>query len=869
MQGVVNATGAREEALAAQNLAFSLRQELNDRLDALKKQLEGREIDGRAFGRASSALFDDVFRTLAKHFLGNWSDKVALIAIGGDGRRQRAPKSDFDFMLLGQPAFIDQLKPDNDCPEAEAEAYTLFSRALTDVWPISSYIAPFTIEQSLERMGKDFELYNQNTASSVLDARFVWGNPGFLQNLKLARTEYFQANALSFVNVTIAKLQEGSIQTIPKPNIKSNLRYPQAFRWCLRASGISWTQLLSRDEMRQLKKAEDFLLNLRPHLHYCHPEHATKADFIEPEYLPRLAQCMGYSGTVQQSVEAFLKDYYKHTRNARCLVTRALESVAEKLLPQTERPVWSSLPEESLFERSGDKIRFADEKAPENGAAILQMFQTAQQESLTLHHSARRAISDNLSLLDGLEESPLLFMEILQRPDAAKTLTAMRKLGVLQKVLPVFAEIDGMKPYDCYNALPVDTHLIAALANLEAFASAQEGGDLWQEAPLSCRLIQNMDESRRKILNFAALLHDSCKGRKGGEHGRLAADFAREICPSFGFTQEETELVAWLTENHLLLARTAQRRLLSDPGTYRNLRQEGIVGDNAQVKLDMLTVLTAADTRAIGPHKWTKLLKNRVERLYWHMSEGSCAPVASALPPDYQPGSISVQVTEDSESDTAKIVLAAPDFKELLKGVAQTVHGLECDIVRFLTETVKVEERDTAVLTLDVQWVKSDGTRLMPFESRQKSLQDNLAKYLEYQGQNAGNIPDHQQDFDRVRPQIDAYSHRPLVKLFNNASESHTVVEMIAPNFPGLLEVFTEAIHNAGGYIVNGLSANYGQGKTGKATDVFYIVSVETEQKFTDKACRKLTEHIQQTLEQRLGQSFASNVVGFPKLATA
>ena len=97
-------------------------------------------------------------------------------------------------------------------------------------------------------------------------------------------------------------------------------------------------------------------------------------------------------------------------------------------------------------------------------------------------------------------------------------------------------------------------------------------------------------------------LHDIAKGRIE-DHSIAGARVARRLCPRLGFSAADTETVAWLIENHLVMSSVAQSRDLSDRKTIENF---AAVVQSAE-RLKLLTILTTADIRARRPR--------RVERL--------------------------------------------------------------------------------------------------------------------------------------------------------------------------------------------------------------------------------------------------------------
>ena len=82
-----------------------------------------------------------------------------------------------------------------------------------------------------------------------------------------------------------------------------------------------------------------------------------------------------------------------------------------------------------------------------------------------------------------------------------------------------------------------------------------------------------------------------------------ARAIARHMGPRFGFSAADTETMVWLVERHLVMSTIAQSRDLSDRKTIENF--SSIVQSLERMKL--LTILTTADIRAVGP--------GRVERM--------------------------------------------------------------------------------------------------------------------------------------------------------------------------------------------------------------------------------------------------------------
>src|SRR3546814_20250071 len=98
---------------------------------------------------------------------------------------------------------------------------------------------------------------------------------------------------------------------------------------------------------------------------------------------------------------------------------------------------------------------------------------------------------------------------------------------------------------------------------------------------------------------MAVFLHDIAKGREE-DHSDAGERIARHLCPRLGLGKGETETVAWLVKNHLVMSDVAQRRDISDPRTVKDFAD--LV--QSPERLKMLFVLTVVDIKAVGPGVW-------------------------------------------------------------------------------------------------------------------------------------------------------------------------------------------------------------------------------------------------------------------------
>jgi [protein-PII] uridylyltransferase len=80
-----------------------------------------------------------------------------------------------------------------------------------------------------------------------------------------------------------------------------------------------------------------------------------------------------------------------------------------------------------------------------------------------------------------------------------------------------------------------------------------------------------------------------------------------------GMSPVDTETVAWLIDIHLVMSSIAQSRDLSDRKTIENFCN--VVQSLERMKL--LTILTTADIRAVGPGVWNSWKAQLLRALYY------------------------------------------------------------------------------------------------------------------------------------------------------------------------------------------------------------------------------------------------------------
>jgi len=231
----------------------------------------------------------------------------------------------------------------------------------------------------------------------------------------------------------------------------------------------------------------------------------------------------------------------------------------------------------------------------------------------------------------------------------------LEETGALARILPEWDRIRLLPHASVIHRFTVDRHSVETCI----------------EAASLIRSVRRPD-----VLLVTALLHDIGKGELT-EHSVAGAPIARAIAERMGFDQRCTDLVATLVRWHLLLASTATTRDPEDPATVDVLLERV---DDPEA-LSLLTALTEADARATSPKAWTSwrsgLILGLAARAQYRLEQGvSAVGVADItyeqieIPREARKRGLSFQV--DPLQDGSRVTVVAHDRVGLLADMAAT-----------------------------------------------------------------------------------------------------------------------------------------------------------------------------------------------------
>lgn len=525
-----------------------------------------------------SRLVDQWIVSVARNLAASPSP-VLILAVGGYGRGELFPHSDIDVLVS---------MPDAGGPDPEDLARALFLPLWDAGFELGHGIRTQAETASLAR--RDFEV-----ACALLDARLVFGPVSafraFMATMTASVLVPERSRLVEWLGQRLESRQRASDVHFIAPHLKEGrgcLRDAQTIAWLDRVFALTDSgheSFLTADEKRALHRHRSFLSSVRVCLHQLGTR---KNDVLHLDVQPDLAARMGFGEQSSvRGVERFLSRLHRAMADIQLLSRLTLAR--------------ARLGKAGVHgERFSDGLDFSALSA--DPGFVLELFRHSVQTGSPLGWEARRTIQAGISLYPQgwRRDHADKFETVLRAHGAAQALEQMFETGFLSAFVPEFGRVAYVVQYDAYHLRPVAAHLLETVRQVDHVLPDDEflGEYL---APVRFE----------PGLRWAALLHDIGKGEE--DHSLRGAVLGREIMTRLGRDPKTVDTAEFLIRHHLLLVHTATRRDLGEEGVIVGLAQT--VGSVA--RLDLLTLLTVADSRATGPKAWTPWICNLLRELYF------------------------------------------------------------------------------------------------------------------------------------------------------------------------------------------------------------------------------------------------------------
>ncbi len=797
-----------------------------------------------------TALIDTLIAALFGLYHRDSEAPVALVAVGGYGRKELFPYSDIDLLFL------------HDGRNGRTAEH-IAKNILYVLWDLGLAVgqAHRTIDEAIALAKDDITI-----RTSLLDARLVAGDAKILERFQSRfRQEIISKTIPQFIEAKLAERDErhhhfGDSRYVLEPNVKEGkggLRDLHTLAWLARYStpihdlkDLIKKNILTREEYAAFENAQQFLSKVRAHLHILAERGEERLTFDRQH---AVAVAMGYAhANPNRAVERFMRRYFAAVRVAGN-VTRVFCALFEAMHRPEPRKLltWPWTP--GKFKREGKRLTIKSAQSfSRQPILMLELFHLSRIQNLDIHPEALQGIARNLFRIDHkLRNDPRageIFLDLLLTENGAETsLRKMSEAGVLGRFIPEFGRVVGQTQFNMYHVYTVDEHTLVAIGILHAI----ENGEFKKTLPLASLLFHRI--RMRRVLYLSLFCHDIAKGR-GGDHSTLGEKIVTKLARRFGFSEEEADTAAWLVRQHLLFSNTAFKRDIDDPKTIEDFVAEV----KSPERLKLLLLLTVADMRAVSATVWNAWKAALLEELY-HAAEQMMAQgevvrerqqtkelrhgLIAALPgweesaidayieqapagfltglPAARHAAIARMLKEsapllldtahDYERAMTEITVATPDRPGLFSKLAGAMSLSGVNIIGAKIFTLKngmaidvFQVQDTAGDVFD----RTDRLARMSAAIEQ-ALSDelNLPKALSGQRKHYG------------RTSRDAHAAAGQVFIDNNASNIHTVIEITGHDRPGFLYQVTHAIAVLGLSIASAHISTYGT----QIADVFYV----------------------------------------------
>jgi [protein-PII] uridylyltransferase len=600
---------------------------------------------------------------------------VALIALGGLGRRECAPNGDLDLILLhGAPL-------DGGSDPTGTEDVGAIGPVAEKIWyPI--WDCGLTLDHSVRTHADVLRVAAEDAkaALGLLDSRHIAGDPALTAQLRESALIQWRRQARTYLPVlreltTQRWRAQGELAFLLDGDIKEargGLRDVRVLR------GVAYAQVA--DAWRPpVRAAYTRLLDVRDCLHIVS---GRRRDRLFVQDLDEVAALLGIPGA-----EALRRRVADDARAIAYAVDDSLRAAERWLAAQRQGG-----------RRSGPVVRapIAPDVVAQDGEVVLARAAVSPDVDPTLSlrvaaAAARHGLRISPGTLEWLarrcpplprpwpDSARVAFAQLLgSGPALVSTWEACDRFGLITAWLPEWARIRSAPQHNPVHRYTLDRHLIETVAAAARYAR---------------------DVARPDLLFLGALVHDIGKGLHG-DHAVVGVDIATGIADAIGLSPVDVEAIGRLVRWHLLLPEVATRRDLGDPQTVRH------VADTVEdlETLELLHALSRADAVATGPAAWSawkeRLVADLVVRVRAALVTGSVAPPPAA---EVRHSPLAAGPLPAIEITPDRVVVAAADRLGLLASVAGclTLHRL--DVVSADTATIVNDAGPVAVVACRVQ----------------------------------------------------------------------------------------------------------------------------------------------------------------------
>src|SRR6202035_4179939 len=394
---------------------------------------------------------------------------LALLALGGFGRRLLVPYSDLDILFL----FGNE--------KAEAEFRPLISEFSRVLWDIGFRVS--SAGRTLDEC-KRIEEDNAEFHLALLDRRFLAGDAGLFDKLDSKGLPGSEKQARPFLIAQLQKLTRDRLARYGntifhlEPNVKESpggLRDYQATVWMQQISGEkkdTRPTITAEDDL--VRRAVDFMSEIRCFLHYSNGRNDNTLTYeLQAEAAARSLGIPGrFSGAIsgiaarnqivavtgkgsaEHEAAEWMRMYFRHARTLNRRLLRHMEqktqlttlSLRERIFNAARVPKLETSTVRPFIERDG-LLEIVAPGALSDRAITFSLFSAAASTGVPLSREAERTIAYIQTHPEVPAQNAVVswaaLREILSADYPGVALRPMQRLGLLTEVLPEFGHIDS------------------------------------------------------------------------------------------------------------------------------------------------------------------------------------------------------------------------------------------------------------------------------------------------------------------------------------------------------------------------------------------------------------------------------------------
>ena len=411
-----------------------------------------------------------------------------------------------------------------------------------------------------------------------------------------------------------------------EPNVKhgaGGLRDYQNLLWngyfhahAMTTAKLVEKKILTESERRLLEKAYDFLLRVRTEMHFVNKRPIDSLTlFLQGQVATRLEYGQKH---MLARVEAFMRDYYQHTRNINRVTTAAVHRMVPELKPSRAAGLLGLFAPPAERTERFDGFYAKDGMLHPDSAGIftqdpqrlMRLFQHAPVRGLDFSQEMLDLIRKLLRLVDRTFQysraAREVFLAILSRKgQVGRILRLMHETDFLGRYLPEFGRLTFLVQHEFFHRYTADEHTLVCIDKLDNLITSEDP----KFSGYRDLFLENDDHA---VLYLALLMHDTGKAEHRRHHEQASAMMATRLAKRLQLSSDQRRALIMLVDNHGLLSKTAQSRNLDDPATVSHFAELVQPGDD----LDALMLVTLADGQGASDTSWSDWKEGLVWQLY-------------------------------------------------------------------------------------------------------------------------------------------------------------------------------------------------------------------------------------------------------------